>query len=373
VIPWASPRLPYRANRGAIRAAITRVLESGSYVLGAEVSAFERNFARFIGANHAVGVGNGTDALFLAMRALEIGQGDEVITVSHTALATVAAIVATGATPVLVDVDPLYATIDPEAAERAITSRTKAVIAVHLYGQAADLDALKAITRKRGLQLIEDCAQAAGGIYKGRRLGTFGAIAAFSFYPTKNLGAIGDAGAVVTNNARLAGRVSRLRQYGWDARRKTQFPGINSRLDALQAAILNAKLPRLDEDNGKRIRLAERYADGLAGLPVICPAVRAASRHAFHLYVVACRNRNALLAHLARNGIAAGIHYPAPAHRHGGYDALVRLPRQGLPATDRLVRTILSLPMYPELQPKEAGKVIAAIKAFYSGARRQGV
>lgn len=366
VILCANPREQYRANKAAIRRAMTRILEGGSYILGTEVADFERNFARFLGCKHAVGVGNGTDALILAMRALDIGAGDEVITVSHTALATIAAIIATGATPVLVDIDPVHTTIDPDAIARAITRRTKAVVAVHLYGQPTDLDAIKAITRKERLKLIEDCAQAAGGLYKGRRLGTIGDVGTFSFYPTKNLSAIGDGGAVVTNQTGLADRVARLRQYGWNGRRHTRFPGINSRLDPLQAAILNVKLPRLDDDNARRIRLADRYAKGLVGLPITCPTGRPQSRHVFHLYVVACRNRDALHRHLTRNGIAPGIHYPEPAHRHGGYDAIVRLPRRGLPETDRLVRSILSLPIYPELKPGEADQVIATIRSFYA-------
>jgi dTDP-4-amino-4,6-dideoxygalactose transaminase len=366
MIQCANPAAQYRTSKAAIRQAMSRVLESGSYVLGAEVLGFERNFARVIGCEHAIGVGSGTDALILALRAFAVGSGDEVITVSHTALATVAAVIATGATPILVDIDSVYATINPDSIVRAITKRTKAIVVVHLYGQAADLDAITAIATKHKLMLIEDCAQAAGGLYKGRRLGSIGDVGTFSFYPTKNLGAIGDGGAVVTNDARVAERVERLRQYGWDHRRDTRYPGVNSRLDPIQAAILNAKLPRLDTDNSRRIQLAARYAKGLAGLPVTVPPSRPDSQHVFHLYVISCRNRDALIKHLERDGIAAGIHYPKPAHRHRGYDAIVRLPSGGLPETDRLVRSILSLPLYPELKPVEVDRVIASVRGFYA-------
>jgi dTDP-4-amino-4,6-dideoxygalactose transaminase len=365
VIPFANPGAQYRSHKAAIRRAVTRVLESGDYVLGAEVSEFERQFAEFIGVKHAVGVASGTDALTLALRALEIGSGDEVITVSHTALAVAAAIIAAGATPVLVDVDAVYATMDPKGVARAISKRTKAIMVVHLYGQAADLDAIKSIAAKHKLKLIEDCAQAAGGLYKGRRLGSIGVIGAFSFYPTKNLGAIGDGGAVVTNDRRLAERVVRLRQYGWDKHRETRYTGINSRLDSLQAAILSAKLPTLDADNARRARLAERYTKGLAGLPLTVPVERPGTRHAFHLYAVDCSNRDGLKKHLAKDGIAASIHYPKPIHRHGGYDALVRCPPVGLPVTERLARRTLSLPLYPELKPVEVDRVIASIHRFY--------
>ena len=234
-IPWASPAAQYRAHRKAIQTAIARVLDSGFFVLGEEVESFERAFAAYCGVGHGVGVASGTDALEIALRALGIGPGDEVITVSHTAVATAAAVLACGATPVLVDIDEAYYTIDASRIEAAITPRSKAILTVHLYGQAADMDAVLAIARSRKLSVIEDCAQSTGGRYGSRRLGSLGDLACFSFYPTKNLGAIGDGGMVVTADADLAARVRRLRQYGWDEARKTHEVGRNSRLDPMQA------------------------------------------------------------------------------------------------------------------------------------------
>lgn len=365
MIQLASPLAQYRAHADAIRAAVARVLEGGAYILGAEVENFERAFAESCGAAHAVGVGNGTDALIVALRGLGIGPGDEVITVSHTAVATVAAVIAAGATPVLVDIDPLHYTIDPVRIEAAISPRSRAIIAVHLYGQAADLDAVSAIARAHGLKLIEDCAQSTGGTYRGRRLGSIGDAGTFSFYPTKNLGAIGDGGMVVTGDAALAERMRRLRQYGWDEVRRTEGVGLNTRLDPLQAAILGVKLPHLAADNARRAAIAARYADGLAGLPLTLPAARADSTHAYHLYVVACDDRDGLMQYLGHNGIASGIHYPVPAHLHRGYDAYVRLPDDALPVTEKVIGRILTLPMYPELGDAEAAAVVAGVCAYF--------
>jgi dTDP-4-amino-4,6-dideoxygalactose transaminase len=363
-VPLASPLAQYRAHEKDVRAAIGRVLDSGSYILGAEVESFERDFASYCGVTHAVGVGSGTDALILALKALDIGAGDEVITVSHTAVATVAAIIACAATPVLVDIDPVYYTIDPAAIAAAITPRSKAIIAVHLYGQTAALDDVAAIARAHGLFVLEDCAQAAGARYHGRRVGSIGDIGCFSFYPTKNLGAIGDAGMVVTSDDSLASRVRRLRQYGWDDGRLTHEVGVNSRLDPLQAAILAAKLPYLDADNARRATLAQHYAKGLTGLPITLPALRPHATHAFHLYVGACAMRDELMAHLANRGVGCGIHYPAPVHRQKGYVGRVALPPHGLPITEQLVTRIVSLPMYPELMDAEVDTAIAAVRGF---------
>ena len=370
MIPVAAPLAQYRAHADAVQAAILRVLESGEYILGGEVAALERAFAAYCGGGHAVGVGSGTDALVLALKALGIGAGDEVITVSHTAVATVAAILAAGATPVLVDVDETYMTLDPATIDGAVTSRTKAVIAVHLYGQAADLDAIMAAARRHGLRVIEDCAQAAGGGYRGRRLGSIGDVGCFSFYPTKNLGAIGDGGLVLTSDAGLAERVRRLRQYGWDDKREASEPGISSRLDSLQAAILQSKLPYLDADNARRRAVARRYDLGLTGLPLTIPKVRAATDHAYHLYVVACAARDGLSAHLAAHKIGCAIHYRLPVHRQHAYAERAIAPPSGLPVTDYVCRQILSLPMYPELSDAEVDRVIAAVRSYFEATKR---
>ncbi len=365
MIPLASPLAQFRAHEEEVRAAITRVLDSGNYILGEDVQSFERAFASYCGAAQAVGVGSGTDALILALKALDVGSGDEVITVSHTAVATAAAIIACGATPVLVDIDPVYYTIDPAAAEAAITPHSKAIIAVHLYGQVAAIDDIRAIAQRRGLFVVEDCAQAAGANVRERRVGSIGDVGCFSFYPTKNLGALGDGGMVVTSNEALATRVRQLRQYGWDDARVTHGVGVNSRLDPLQAAILTARLPHLDSDNDRRAVLARRYAEGLAGLPITVPAARPRASHVYHLYVATCDMRDALMAHLANCGIGCGIHYPAPVHRQNGYAERVVLPSGGLPITERLVARIVSLPMYPELTDAEADVTISAVRGFY--------
>jgi dTDP-4-amino-4,6-dideoxygalactose transaminase len=365
VIPWASPLAQYRAHESEIRAAVMRVLDGGNYILGEEVESFERAFAEYCGVAHAIGVGNGTDALILALRALGISPGDEVITVSHTAVATVAAVLACGATPVLVDVDAAHYTIDPAGIEAAITPRSKAVIVVHLYGQPADMDAFASIARRKKLQIVEDCAQAAGGKYRGRQVGSLGDIACFSFYPTKNLGAIGDGGMVVTADAQRASRVRRLRQYGWDEQRNADGVGLNSRLDPLQAAILKAKLPHLDADNARRAAIAARYDRALAGLPLTLPAVRSEGIHAYHLYVVRCAERDALQAHLATNGVGVAVHYPVPVHRQRAYAERSILPNSGLPITEKLSGEILSLPIYPELSDNDVDRVIKAIHEYF--------
>lgn len=363
MIPWASPQAQFRAHEPAIRAAIDRVLAGNAYILGPEVTAFEQAFAQYLGAAHAVGVASGTDALILALRGMEIGQGDEVITVAHTAVATVAAVLASGAQPVLVDIEPDFYTIDPSRIEAAITPKTRAIIAVHLYGQAADLDAIAPLAKMHNLKLIEDCAQATGALHRGRRLGSIGDAGCFSFYPTKNLGGVGDGGAVVTNDGELDARIRRLAQYGWDEHRKTRGIGVNSRLDPLQAAILAAKLPHLDADNDRRAAIAARYSKGLGGLSLTVPAVRTDTHHVFHLYVVATDNRDPLMAALGKAGIGSALHYYPAVDRQEGYAQRVVLPASGLPVTTRLSECIVSLPMYPELGDADADAVIAAVRA----------
>jgi dTDP-4-amino-4,6-dideoxygalactose transaminase len=365
VIPCASPLAQYRAHQKQVDTAIARVLESGQYILGEEVENFEHAFAGYCGVTHAVGVASGTDALTLALRGFGIGAGDEVITVSHTALATIAAILACGATPVLVDVEEATYTIDPARIEAAITARSKAIIAVHLYGQPADLDRISTLARRYRLAVVEDCAQAAGARYRGRFVGSIGDVGCFSFYPTKNLGAIGDGGMVITNRKDLAERVRCLRQYGWDASRHADDVGLNSRLDPLHAAILGVKLPHLDAENACRAEIAARYSIGLAGLPLILPAAYPGTSHAFHLYVVRCATRDRLMEHLAADKIGSAVHYPVPGHRERGYAARVIVPPGGLPVTEAIVGQILSLPMFPELSDEDADCVTRSIRRFF--------
>ena len=356
----ANPKAQYLPYKDKIDAAIRSVLDSGTYILGEQVSLFEKEFAEYLGAGFAVGCGSGTDALVLALKALDIGAGDEVIVPSFTATPTVAAVVMAGATPVYVDIEPDYYTIDPVCVEDACTERTKAIIAVHLYGQAAAMDELIAIAERRGLRLIEDCAQAAGASYRGRRLGTIGDIGCFSFFPTKNLGAIGDGGAVVCRDESLAERLRRLRQYGWDKNRVSTEPGINSRLDELQAAVLRVKLQYLDADNARRRDLAALYSSELYDKGLSFPVVREDSEHVFHLYVVRSKRRRVLMQHLASKGIHVGVHYPVPAHQQPAYAGKKRIA-SSMAVTDRIVQEVLSLPIYPELQKGVATLIFQAV------------
>ena len=360
MILCANPQAGYLARKADIDAALHRVLDKGWYVLGEEVSKFEAEFAAYVGVNHAIGVGSGTEAIHLALAAADVGPGDEVITVSHTAVATVSAIELTGATPVLVDIDPRFYTMDPAALEAAITPKTKAIVAVHLYGQPADMEEIMAIAGRHDVTVIEDCAQCHGATWQGRKTGSIGHIACFSFYPTKNLGALGDGGMVVTGDAHLAGRVKALREYGWTERYISRMSGWNSRLDELQAAVLRVKLPHLDADNAARGRLARIYDEGLRNAPLVLPHRRPGTGHVFHLYVVRGTARNALQARLKEAGIGTIIHYPVPIHLQPAYAG--RLAAGGaLPHTEKAAEEILSLPLYPELTDEKAHAVVTAV------------
>lgn len=361
MIPCANPKAQYLTHKAAIDAAIQRVLEGGRYVLGPEVSAFEAEFAAYIGVAHGIGVANGTDALVVALKALGIGPGDEVITTAHTAVATVAAIELAGATPVFADIEPMYFTLDPALVERAISPRTKAIIPVHLYGQAASIPSFVDLARRHGLKLIEDCAQCHGARYAGQRLGSFGDIACFSSYPTKNLGALGDGGVIVTNDAELAKRCRLFREYGWAERYVSHLAGQNSRLDELQAAVLRVKLAALDADNQRRADVASRYDAALGATELSLPARRPDASHVFHLYVTRSSRRDALLERLKQAGVGALIHYPVPVHRQPAYAGRIR-GGEALPETERAAREVLSLPMYPELAPEEVELVISSVK-----------
>ena len=363
MIICANPAAQFRTYQTEIEAAISRVLQSNRYILGPEVEALEHEFAAFNGTRQAVGVANGTDALELALRALAIGPGDEVITVSHTAVATIAAIEAAGAIPVLVDVDPRFYTLDPAQLDEVLTSRTRAVIAVHLYGQAADLDTIGEFCQRHNLALIEDASQAHGATWRGKRLGSIGDIGCFSCYPTKNLGAIGDAGLITTNDEQLAHRVRMLREYGWQQRYISDLPGRNSRLDELQAAILRIKLRYLDADNAKRHALAMQYTHGLDATQLRAPETRSGTEHVFHLYVVRTAHRQELMTHLKIHDIHPGIHYPIPVHRQGAYNGRIRTSFSMF-VTESLAEEVLSLPIYPELGNEQVATVVRAINSF---------
>jgi dTDP-4-amino-4,6-dideoxygalactose transaminase len=363
-IPFIDLKAAYVELQDQLDSAALEVLGSGWYVLGPQVRAFEEEFAAWLGAPDAVGVASGTDALLLALRACQVGSGDEVIVPSHTAVATVAAVELAGARPVFADIRADTFTLDANAVAVALTPRTRAIVAVHLYGQAADLDALSALAMRHGLALVEDCAQAHGARYQNRLVGTVGDIAAFSFYPTKNLGAAGDGGLVASRRPELLERVRSLRQYGWRERYVSDEPGYNSRLDELQAALLRVKLRQLDAWNRQRQALAARYDELLAGLAVATPFVAPGNQHVYHLYVVRSPQRDALQAHLAERGIGSAIHYPVPVHLQPAYRHLA--PAGSLPVTERAAAEILSLPMYPQLPEEHVEQVARSIRGFGS-------
>ena len=365
MIDFLNLKLVNAPHRAAIDAAVARVLDSGWYVLGREVEAFEQAFAAYCGTRHCIGVANGLDALHLILRAYGIGPGDEVIVPSNTFIATWLAVSHAGATPVPVEPDEFTHNIDPQRLEAAITPRTRAIIPVHLYGQPADMDPIMAIAGAHGLKVIEDAAQAQGARYHGRRAGSLGDAAGFSFYPGKNLGALGDGGAITTNDAALAERLHQLRNYG--ARRKYQheLAGFNSRLDELQAAVLAAKLPHLDAENAARAACAARYLQALQGLPLGLPHVLPGAEPVWHLFVLRSPDRDALQAALREQGIGTLVHYPLACHRQAAYANQAWPP---LPLAERLQDEVLSLPIAPYLGSGEIQAVADAVRRFAADA-----
>ena len=362
IVPQNDLKANYLAHQREIDEAVRQTLDSGWYILGKQVAAFEQEFAAYLGAAHCVGVANGTDALTLALRACGVGAGDAVITVSHTAVATVAAIELAGAVPLLVDIDPVTFTISPQAVEDAVKSyqggaKLKAIIAVHLYGHPAEMAAIADLARRFELLVVEDCAQAHGARIGIQKVGTYGDIAAFSFYPTKNLGALGDGGAVVTNDAGLAEQVRLLREYGWRERYVSEMAGMNSRLDELQAAILRVKLKRLDEENERRREIAQVYDEQLAAASLRLPIGRGNISHVYHQYVLRTGERDPLKERLKEQGIGTLIHYPAPVHLQPAYRNRILSGSGGLPQTERAAREVLSLPMFPQLTGEQVQRV----------------
>ena len=350
--------------REAMLGAARRVLESGWYVLGNEVVAFEKQWAATCGVTNAVGVGNGMDAIEIALRALDIGPGDEVITTPMTAFATVLAILRAGATPVLADIDPQTALLSIESAERCVTPRTKALLLVHLYGQVRAMDAWSAFCSRHGITLVEDCAQAHLATWQGKVAGSFGAAGAYSFYPTKNLGAAGDAGMLVTDDQRLAQRAGRLRNYGQSVRYHHPELGMNSRLDEIHAAMLSERLKWLPEFTARRRQIAMAYINGIDTSLVRKPALpEESSAHVYHLFVVACDRRDALQAHLQECGIQSLIHYPVPVHKQVPCRGLACDP-QGLRNSENHSATCLSLPCHPQMSDDDINAVIAAANSF---------
>ena len=365
----AAAAVPFFSASGAafgvdLGACLQRVVDSGWYVLGPQVRDFEAAFARHVGVGHAVGVANGTDALTLALRALGVGPGQRVVTVANAGGYASTAIRQLGAEPCYVEVERQRLTLAPESlAELLRSTPPAAVVVTHLYGQMADIGPIAELCRQAGVPLVEDCAQAHGARRDGRRAGAWGAIGCFSFYPTKNLGALGDGGAVATDDARLAERLRALRQYGWGRKYEVTLPGgVNSRLDELQAAVLLAKLPRLDAANEERRAIARRYATAFAELPLVCPPPPDED-DVVHLYVVRTPRRAALQAHLSAQGIGCDVHYPVPDHRQPAWAASA-VP--ALPITEAACAEVLSLPCYPGLTSAQAGQVIDAVRGFFA-------
>lgn len=363
-IPIACPGAAFEPQAKEIHSAINRVLASGRYVLGEEVHQFESAFADFNSIKYCVGTASGTDALILALKAVGVGPGDEVITVSHTAVATVAAIELAGGEPVFADIDPTTRCMSPPQLAHLISPKTKVILPVHLYGQPAPMGEIVAIARQNDIQIVEDCAQAHGAEIKGQKVGTFGDAAAFSFYPTKNLGAMGDGGAVVTHSYKIAGRIRQLREYGWDERRISDMPGMNSRLDEVQAAILSVKLPLLSENNKRRRSIANEYRTAIGKKGVIAaPTTIEGTLHAMHLFVIESDQRDDLAAFLKTRGVGTKVHYPCPVHLQPAYKDKYR-GSDNLHVTERLCKRILSLPLYPELTDFQVERICMAIREF---------
>ncbi|HVN14777.1 MAG TPA: DegT/DnrJ/EryC1/StrS family aminotransferase [Anaerolineales bacterium] len=355
-IPVVDLKAQYESIRREVDEVMARVLRRGTFILGEEVDAFQREFAAYCGVSFAVGVGSGTAALYLALRACEIGKGDEVVTTSHTSVATVAAIELAQAKPVLVDIDPRSYTLDLAQLESALTPRTRAIIPVHLYGCPAEMSPILEMARQKKILVLEDCAQAHGARYAGKRVGGLGTIAAFSFYPTKNLGAYGDGGAVLTNDSELAKRLLLLRQYGWEERYISSIKGVNSRLDDLQAAVLRVKLHHLDEWNKRRCELASLYDRLLTDSGLALPVIPEHAEHVFHQYVIRHPERDQLRAYLKARGIQTLIHYPVPVHLQPAYKDL-GYHADDLPISEAAAKEVLSLPLYPEMS-EDAVKIV---------------
>lgn len=362
-VPFVSFKPMEKELDADLRAAFERVLENSWYIGGKEDAAFEAAFAAYCGVGHCIGCGNGLDALMLALKALGIGEGDEVLVPSNTYIATALAVSYVGATPVFVEPDIQTYNIDPTRIEEKITPRTKAIMPVHLYGLPCDMDPIMAVAEKHHLWVVEDCAQAHGATYKGRKVGTFGHVAGFSFYPGKNLGALGDAGAAVTNDPVLAEKIRHLGNYGSDYKYHHIYKGYNSRLDELQAAFLSAKLPHLDRMTAERQQIAERYLHEVRNPKIVLPVVEEGNTHVWHVFAVRCEERDALAAYLVEKGIGVNKHYPIPMHLQMAYEEL-GIRRGELPIAEEISETQLSLPLYYGMTEKEVAYVIAALNAF---------
>ena len=363
MIFFANPKSEYIYLKKKIDTKIKKVLNSNSYILGKEVENFEKNFSKYIGLNFSVGVSNGTDAIILALQAINIKKGDEIITTSHTAFATIAAIVDVGAIPVFIDIKEDDFTIDTSKIEKKITKKTKAIIAVHIYGNPVDIKEIIRIKKKFKITLIEDCAQAHGAEYNKKKVGTFGDLATFSFYPTKNLSTFGDGGMVSTNNSKMYKKIKLLREYGWTRKNFSTQMGSNKRLDEFHAGILNVKLTYLNQFNNKRILIANKYLKSIKSKKLILPKLNSIKKHVFHLFVIRVKDnqRSKFLNHLKKHNIYAGIHYPLPNHRQIPFK---KYSKTKLHVTDKISSEIVSIPNYPLLKKNEIDEIINVINRF---------
>ncbi len=355
------PKYNFIKNKKQILNKLSSILNKGNYINSNEVYNFEKNFSKFIGAKYSASVGNATDAIFLALKSLDIKKGDNVITVSHTATATITAIMRTGAKPILTDITEDNFNMNINEVEKKINTRTKALIVVHLYGQSCDLAKLLKICKKYNIPIIEDCSQSAGSFYKNKRLGSIGLLSCFSFFPTKNLSTIGDGGCVLSSNSQLINKIKSLREYGWDKSRNSRFTGINSRLDEIHAGILNLKLNHLDNDNNERRKIAKKYNKEIKSKSVILPLENKFSYHVYHHYVIRIKKRNKFVNYMKKNGIFLGIHYKLPVHKQ----QILKKYKYRLPVTENISNEIVSLPIYTGLSKQSQSKIIKLVNSFY--------
>ena len=366
MIPTSDPSASYKSHKSEIDLAIKRVLDSGWYVLGNEVKLFENEFAAFHGENlHATGVANGTDAIALCLRGLGLGPGDEVITPSHTAVATVAGIEQAGCNPVFADIDPNTRCISPDSIKENLGGNTRAIMPVHIYGQPAEMYKILEIANAHKLAVVEDCSQAHGAEIDGQKVGTFADISAYSCYPTKNLGGTGDGGVILCRSKEFSEKIKSLRQYGWNEDRESINAGFNSRLDEMQAAILRVKLSHLSNDNEKRRLIAQRYNQAFQVLPITLPSQKTNELHAMHLYVIECERRNELLEYLRSKNVGASLHYPLAGHQHAAYANRIR-GGDDVPMTEIFYRKNLTLPIFPQLSDENVDHIISTVLSWFA-------
>ncbi len=359
-----APKLQYQSQRKNIIKNVIKVLESGNYILGKQVQKFEKDFAKYNNNKYAISTKNGTDSLILALKSIGVKEGDEVLTTAHTALATIASIVSIGAKPVIIDIEEKYYTIDFKKILKSISKKTKAIIPVHIYGQACEMNKIQIISKKFKIPIVEDCAQSIGSEFYGKKVGGFGIVSCFSFYPTKNLGAIGDGGMILTNSSKIYNKLKKLRQYGWDEKRNANITGINSRLDEVQAAILLTKLKNIKKDNSRRNYIANQYLNKIKNNKITLPATRKHSTHAYHIFAIQVKNRKFFLSYMLKNKIKLTIHYENLTFLNKGYRKKCKFNLNNLKNAREFTKKTVSLPLYPELKNSELNKIIRLVNNY---------